>query len=228
MVVTDVQVRTLRNWLGKEASLTLSAAKAGMDRKTARKYRYTDQLPSQRQAAAPPRDWRTRDDPFADVWGEVVELLEQATGWEAKTLFEEMQRRHPDRFADGQLRTLQRRVKQWLAIHGPDKEVFFAQEHPPGRLGASDFTHMTELGVTIASQPFAHLVYHFVLTHSNWEHVTLCFTESFESFSAGFQNAVWGFGRRAGATSHRPHELGGASLRYRGVHAPLSRVDGSL
>jgi hypothetical protein len=72
--------------------------------------------------------------------------------------------------------------------------VFFAQDHPPGRLGASDFTHMTELGVTIRGRPFAHLVYHFVLTHSNWEHVTVCFTESFESFSAGFQNAVWALG----------------------------------
>src|SRR3977135_939814 len=101
MVVTDAQVRTMRSWLGKEASLTLSAAKAGMDRKTARKYRYTDQLPSPQRAEAPARqrvggparDGRTREDPFADVWGEVVELLEQATGWEAKTLFEEVQRR---------------------------------------------------------------------------------------------------------------------------------------
>ena len=75
MVVTDAQVRMMRSWLGKEASLTLSAAKAGMDRKTARKYRYTEQLPSERQAQAPPRDWRTREDPFAEVWGEVVELL---------------------------------------------------------------------------------------------------------------------------------------------------------
>jgi hypothetical protein len=182
----------------QEASLTLSAAKAGMDRKTARRYRYSDQLPSQRRADAPPRDWRTRPDPFADVWGEVVELLEQATGWEAKTLFEEVQRRHPGRFADGQLRTLQCRVKQWRATHGPDKEMFFTQDNPPGRLGASDFTHMTELGVTIQGQPFAHLVYHFVMTHSNWEHVTVCFTESFESFSAGFQNAILGPGRRAG------------------------------
>jgi hypothetical protein len=83
------------------------------------------------------------------------------------------------------LRTLQRRVKQWRARHGPDKEVFFAQEHQPGRLGASDFTHMTDLGVTIDGEPFAHLVYHFVLTYSNWEHVTLCFSESFESFCEG-------------------------------------------
>ena len=125
------------------------------------------------------------------MWNEVEALLDQGPGWEAKTLFEEMQRRYPGRFAEGQLRTLQRRVKTWRAMRGPDKEVFFAQQHVPGRLGASDFTHLTELGVTIHGQPFAHLVYHFVLTYSNWEHVTLCFSESFESFCDGFQNAVW-------------------------------------
>ena len=59
------------------------------------------------------------------------------------------QTEHPGRFADGQVRTLQRRLKQWRALHGPAKEVFFAQVHHPGRLCASDFTHCTELGVTI-------------------------------------------------------------------------------
>ncbi len=193
-MVTDRQVRMLWSWLGKEASLRLAAAKAGMDRKTARKYRHTDMLPSRRAAEAPPQSYRTRDDPFAAVWPEVEELLEAGSGWEAKTLFEELQRRYPGRFADGQLRTLQRRVKHWKATRGPAKEVFFAQIHPPGRLGASDFTRLNDLDVTINGQPFAHLVYHFVLTHSNWEHVTLCFSESFESFSIGFQNAAWALG----------------------------------
>jgi hypothetical protein len=193
-MVTDQEVRMLRSWLGKEASLTFAAAKAGMDRKTARKYRQGGQLPSRLAEQKPARYWQTRPDPFAEVWNEVESLLEQEAGWEAKTLFEELQRRHPGRFSDGQLRTLQRRVKQWRARRGPDKEVFFAQEHQPGRLGASDFTHMTDVGVTIDGQPFAHLVYHFVLTYSNWEHVTVCFSESFESFCDGFQNAVWTLG----------------------------------
>jgi hypothetical protein len=193
-MVTDQQVRTLQSWLGKEASLTLAAAKAGMNRETARKYRHGDRLPSRLAEQAPARTWRTRRDPFVDVWSEVEALLESGSGWEAKTLFEELQRRYPERFAAGQLRTLQRRVKQWRATRGPDKEVFFAQQHEPGRLGASDFTHMTDLGVTISGEPLAHLVYHFVLTYSNWEHVTLCFSESFESFAEGFQNAVWALG----------------------------------
>jgi len=194
MVVRDEQVRILWDWLGKEASLTFSAAKAGMDRKTARKYRTGSRLPSQLAEQSAARTWRTREDPFADVWSEVEALLEEGPGWEAKTLFEELQRRHPNRFAEGQLRSLQRRIKQWRATRGPDKEVFFAQHHLPGRLGASDFTHMTSLSVTINGEPFAHLVYHFVLTYSNWEHVTVCFSESFESFCDGFQNAVWTLG----------------------------------
>jgi hypothetical protein len=138
---------------------------------------------------------RTRPDPFVDVWDEVQELLRENSGLEAKTVFEYLQRQNPGRFQDGQLRTLQRRVKGWRATEGPAKEVFFAQQHPPGRLGASDFTHMEELGVTIAGQSFPHLIYHFVLTYSNWEAGTVCFSESFESLSEGLQNALWALGK---------------------------------
>ena len=124
-------------------------------------------------------------------------------------MFADLQRRFPGRFADGQLRTLQRRVKRWRALHGPAKEVFFAQVHHPGRLCASDFTHCTDLRVTIAGTPFDHLIYHFVLTYSNWETGTICFAESFESLSEGLQNALWRTGRRAAAAPHRPADGGG-------------------
>src|SRR5262249_58009739 len=110
MVVTDGQVKTLRAWLGKEASLTFAAAKAGMDRKTARKYRQAEQLPSEMAEQRPPRTWRTREDSFAEGWGEVEELLEAGAGWEAKTLFEGLQRRYPGRFTAAPLRSLPRRV----------------------------------------------------------------------------------------------------------------------
>jgi hypothetical protein len=93
------------------------------------------------------------------------------------------------------VRTLQRRVKHWRATEGPSREVFFVQQHHPGRLAASDFTHMEELGVTIQGQSFPHLIYHFVLTYSNWEMGTVCFSESFESLSEGLQNALWTLGK---------------------------------
>jgi hypothetical protein len=92
-------------------------------------------------------------------------------------------------------------VKQWLALHGPSREVFFPQQHEPGVLASSDFTHMDELQVTIDRQPFAHMLYHFVLTYSNWETVVICYSESFESLSNGLQTALW--------------ELGGVPRRHR-------------
>jgi hypothetical protein len=192
ILVTDKQVRRLFA-LGKtETNLETAAAKAGMDAKTARKYRRLGRVPSE---LTPEKRWRTREDPFHEVWGEVRSLLEVNPGLEGKTIFEYLQRCYAGRFGEGQLRTLQRRVKVWRATEGPVKEVFFAQRHQPGRLSASDFTHMSELGITIQGQSFPHLIYHLVLTYSNWESATVCFSESFESLCEGFQNAVWNSGK---------------------------------
>jgi transposase InsO family protein len=174
-----------------EKTLSLAASKAGMCEQTARKYRLSSKLPSE---SAQPHDWRTRPDPFAEVWDEVKEQLVLNAGLEAKTLFEDLQRRYPGKFSDGQLRTLQRRVKTWRALEGPEREVFFAQEHPPGALCQSDFSHMAELGITIGGQVFEHLIFHFVLTHSNWETGMVCFSESFENLSDGLQKALWELG----------------------------------
>jgi len=194
----DAQVLRLRELLGAKLPLSLAAMKAGMDAKTARKYRDAERLPSE---SFIPRTWRTREDPFQDVWPELRDQLERAPGLQAKTLFEDLQRRYPGRFPDNQLRTLQRKVKAWRATEGPAKEVFFDQVHSPSELGASDFTCMNELHVTLAGQAFDHLIYHFVLTYSNWETGTVCFSESFESLSQGLQNALW--------------ELGGVPLAHR-------------
>ena len=191
-MVTDKQVRRLFALVKTEANQEVAAAKAGMDAKTARKYLRQRRLPSEQ---APLPRWRTRADPFEEVWGEVQPLLEVNPGLEAKAVFEYLQRCYPGQFQDGQLRTLQRRVKVWRGTEGPSKEVFFAQRHQPGQLGASDFTHMSDLGVTIQGQSFAHLLYHFVLTYSNWETGTVCFSESFESLCTGFQNAIWELGK---------------------------------
>lgn len=111
------------------------------------------------------------------------EQLSANPGLEAKTTFAALQRKYPERLADGQLRTLQRKVKHWRATEGPAQEVYFTQEHWPGELCESDFTHLTELGITIGGQPFVHMRYQFVLTYSNWETGTLCFSESFAALS---------------------------------------------
>ncbi len=187
-MISDKQVRRLRELMERDKRLNIGAAQAGMDEKTARKYLRAGKLPSEMAAE---HTWRTREDPFAELWGEAKTLLELNEGLEAKTLFEHFQRLDPGQYADGQLRTFQRKVKQWRGLEGSAKEVFFAQEHHPGRLCESDFTYMHELGVTIGGLPFDHLIYHFVLTYSNWETGSICFGESLESLSEGFQNAVW-------------------------------------
>jgi hypothetical protein len=190
-VVSDKQVRRLWKLMQEDDKLAVAAAKVGVDEKTARKYLRSERLPSE---MVQPHTWRTREDPFEEVWAEIRVFLELNPGLEAKTLFEYFQRRYPGRFADGQLRTLQRAVRRWRAVEGPPKEVFFAQEHKPGRLCQSDFTYMHELGVTIGGEVFDHLIYHFVLTYSNWESGTICFSESYESLSEGLQAAVWELG----------------------------------
>ena len=191
-MITDQQVQKLRRLDGDGVPKEVAASRAGMDAKTARKYRRLGLFPSEVERMD--RDWRTRPDAFAELWPELEQSLRAEPGLEAKTLFDDLRRRHPGRFADGQLRTLQRRLKRWRAECGPAKEVFFAQVHHPGRLAASDFTHCTGLGVTINGSPFAHLIYHFVLTYSNWETGTVCFSESYESLSEGLQNALWELG----------------------------------
>jgi hypothetical protein len=220
-VVTDRQVRRLRKLI-QGHGLSVAAAKAGMDEKTARKYLRQGKLPSE---SRPERTWRTREDPFEEVWPELSELLTVNPGLEAKTLFGHLQREHPGRFQDGQLRTLQRRVKYWRATEGPPREVYFEQVHEPGKLCQSDFTHMSSLGVTIAGERFDHLVYHFVLTYSNWEAGTICFSESFESLSQGLQNALWELGGvprehqsdRMSAAVHQMDHPEEFTQKYRGL-----------
>jgi hypothetical protein len=190
-MVTDKQVGRLFRLMQMETTLAEAGLKTGMDVKTARKYRRLGRLLSEVVRA---HTWRTRKDPFAEVWDEARRQLELNPGLEAKTLFEAMQRESPGRFADGLLRTFQRRVRRWRGLEGPAQEVFFAQVHEPGRLCQSDFTNVSALGITLAGQRLDHLLYHFVLTYSNWETCTVCFSESFESLCEGLQNALWELG----------------------------------
>jgi len=222
--ITDVHVRRLFRLLDQGSPLSRAAAKVGIDRKTARRYWTLKRLPS--ELPPPARDWRTRTDPFAEVWPAVEAQLQTAPALQAKTLFAWLQRQHPGRFADGQLRSLQRRIHDWRAMHGPAKEVYFDQVHHPGRLCASDFTHMDSLGVTIGGQPFPHLVYHLVLTYSNWESVTICFSESFASLSAGLQNALWELG--GVPQRHRSDRMSAAVNNLSERHEFTARYEGLL
>ena len=186
--ISDLQVNKYKALRG-EHSQEAAAAKTGISVASARRVESAQSLPSQR----PARHWRTRADPLGEVWAtEVVPMLEGAPSLMAVTLLEELQRRHPERFADSVLRTLQRRVGQWRAEHGGEREIYFAQEHPPGRLGLSDFTVADELDISLDGLPFPHRLYQFALAHSGWRHVRVVLGgESFQSLAAGLQDALW-------------------------------------
>ena len=112
----------------------------------------------------------------------------------ATTILEWLDERYPGRFGRSQLRTLQRRTRDYRALHGPDREVYFQQDHPPGREAQVDFTHCTELGVTIGGEPFRHLLFHLVLSHSGWRYAEVCFGETFGALVQGLQGALWELG----------------------------------
>jgi transposase len=210
--------------LNEGETLDRAAIKAGMSENTARRYRKG----AERKGSRAPRTYRTRIDPFEAVWPEVEKMLEAAPGLEAKTILARLQEQPDSTFTDGQLRTLQRRIKRWRVEHGPHKEVMFPQEHRPGEYGQSDFTSMNDLGITIDGEPFDHLVYHFVLPYSQWETGMVCFSESFETLIAGFQRAVGELGRvprkhRTDNLSAATHDLKDGrrafNERYRGAMA---------
>jgi hypothetical protein len=203
--ITDQQV-CLYMKIRKNKSQVLAAARTGISERSARRIESSVALPSQNRR----RYWRSRIDPFAEVWeSEVVPLLQHAPKLMAITLLRKLQDDHPDRFPDGMLRTLQRHIRQWRAVAGPPREVFFPQDHAPGHRGLSDFTAMGELRITIAEAPFAHLLYHFVLAFSRWEHVEVVEGgESFEALSKGLQNALWQAG--GAPQEHRSDSLSAA------------------
>jgi Mu transposase, C-terminal domain len=192
VAATNAQVRKLMEEYQKHGGIGRASMRAGMDRKTARKYVREGKLPSELKK---PHTWRTREDPFEDDWPRIEAMLGDAPELEAVTVFDHLLGEDPDRYEPGQLRTLQRRVRQWRAQRGPDREVFFAQEHRPGEAMQTDFTNANELEVTIGGEPFDHMLCHSVLPYSNWDWATVCHSESIASLRRGVQSALFRLGK---------------------------------
>jgi hypothetical protein len=173
--------------------------------RTGRTYERLGALPGHLK---PPRAYRTRPNPFADDWPWVVEQLTRDPALQAKTLFGLLDERRPGHYRAVQLRTLQRHIAAWRLAHGPERDVIFPQVHRPGMVAQSDFTHLSELGVTIGGVPFPHLLFHLVFTYSNVEAVRLSLSESFEALVEGLEAALW----QAGGVprQHRTDHLGAA------------------
>jgi transposase InsO family protein len=183
----------------------IAAAKAGFSTATAYRIDADTRLPSQKKA---PRS-RRRPDPLGEVWdSEVVPLLKSTPGLRPVAIFDEIRRRHPE-IGAGIRRTLERRIRIWRAIHGAEQDVIFRQEHPPGRLGLSDFTDLRDRGVRVAGVAFDHRLYHFRLAFSGWEHAHVVLGgESFVALAEGLQNALWALGRAP--LQHRSDSLSAA------------------
>ncbi len=138
------------------------------------------------------RHWRTRADPLAEVWESVlVPMLEKAPQLEPQTLLLHLEQLRPGEEWYRRKRTLQRRVEQWRALHGPAQEVMFLQEHRAGVLGISDFTLLKGEPITVAGEVLDHRLFHFRLPYSGWCHVAVIHGgESFIALSEALQNAL--------------------------------------
>jgi transposase InsO family protein len=202
--VTDHQMRlymTFRQTNGPP----VAAARASISAATAYRFEQDRRFPSHKQQAR----GRRRPDPLSDFFdAEVVPMLKAGPELRAVAIFEEMRRRHPDLSA-GVRRTLERRIRAWRALHGAEREVIFRQVHEPGRMGLSDFTDMTELGVTIAGVRLDHRLYHFRLAYSGFEHAHVILGgESYVALAEGLQNALWALG--GAPLEHRSDSLSAA------------------
>ncbi len=221
-MITDSQVKLLRHKRMEGKTQIAAAAAVGICADTARRWE-KGLLPSETKK---PRTWRTRPDDFETVWESLVVPLLKADEegcLEAKTILEHLETVCPGEFRWTQLRTLQRRLRDWKALHGPEKEVIFPQEHVPGREAALDFTDGTKLGVTICGQLLVHLLFLFKLSFSGWTWICVAFGETFEALVSGLQGALWDLGGNTRIIRHdnlsaATHELkkgGGRSLTKR-------------
>lgn len=167
---------------------------------------------------------RSTPDPLAPVWEQELEpLLRQQPRLKPMTLFEYLQDRYPGQY-EQVLRTLQRRVRQWQAVHGASPEVMFPLRHEPGELGLSDFTELKDVQITIGGKGFEHLIYHYRLAYSGWQYAQVIQGgESFVALSEGLQNALSACG--GVPKQHRTDSLSAAYRNLRGKQdKPLTQL----
>src|SRR5271166_2362536 len=173
--ITDHQMRLYMSYR-QTHDTAVAAAKASFSTATGYRIENDPRLPSQKKM---PRG-RRRPDPLAKIWdAEVVPILKAAPGIRSIAVFDEIRRRHPG-LNPNIRRTLERRMRTWRAVEGPEQDVIFRQEHEPGR---------------IAGIALEHRLYHFRLAFSGFEHAHVVLGgESFVALAEGLQNALWALG----------------------------------
>lgn len=187
MTATDAQVRIIMRERQKGRTKEQAAASANLrSRKTVTKYEGLEKLPSELKQ---PRRHRTRQDPFVEDWPTMERMLGDAPNLEAKALFEWLCEQHSGRYPPGQLRSFQRHVATWRALHR-EQVAILEQIHRPGEVLQTDGTWLTELGVTIQGQPFKPVLIHSVLPYSNWEWGRIAQSESLAALHLGLRSTV--------------------------------------
>ena len=189
----SLSLRIKERYMAKRSgglSQQIAADAVGMSVRSAQRIDRGDHQPQNQPQCG--RSWRTRADPLAEVWDSVlVPMLEKAPQLEPQTLLLHLEQIRPGEEWFRRKRTLQRRVEQWQALHGPGQEVMFMQEHLAGVLGISDFTLLKGQPITIAGVVLEHRLFHFRLPFSGWCHVEVIHGgESFVALSEALQNAL--------------------------------------
>ena len=212
MACTLKQIQLLMKY-SKTLTLEAAALKAGMSLRTARRYmRSGGQMVESKEWK-----WRqTHKDVFADIWLDIEEMLRNEPGLQGQTLMQWLIDFDEDKYCWTQLRTLQRRIRKWRALKGPDQDVIFPQIHIPGKQSQSDWTHCNKLGVKIGGQPFEHMLFHFMLPYSRWETAFISYSESFDSLTMGYAKATAELG--ATTQEHRTDNLTAAVTNYGNSH----------
>ena len=203
--ITKKQVKIYMETRKSGKTQLISSAKAGISERSGRAIEK-----GRHKGANAIRHWRTRKDPLVEVWGkELVPMLEASPLLTPITLLEYLQDKYSDSYPDSLLRTLERRIKNWRVLCGPDKEVIFRQIHEPGRLGLSDFTKLKGIIITIANKPLNHLLYHFRLAYSKWSYLKVILGgESYTALAEGLQESLWRLG--GSPLEHRTDSLSAA------------------
>jgi len=204
--ITQQQVKLYMKSRTEGNTQEVSSAKSGMSVRTGRMIEQGKRTNPHHKK----RHWRTRKDPFLKVWqSELVPMLEESPALQAITLLEYLQQQYPGKYEDSLLRTIQRRVKRWRSLYGPEKEVMFRQQHYPGQQALSDFTQLKRVTITIAGQPFKHLLYHFRLIYSKWSYMKVIIGgESYTALAEGLQEALNSLG--GSPFEHRTDSLSAA------------------
>ncbi|MBL4901132.1 MAG: IS21 family transposase [Desulfocapsa sp.] len=194
--INSEQVKVYMEARAKNTTQKKASARSGISERSGRRIDNGELQPAGRGK----RYWRTRKDPFRNVWdNEIVPLLEKESELTPVTLFEQLQKDYPGEYPDSKLRTFQRKVRKWKALYGADREVMFRQHQVIGRMGISDFTKLKQFDIRISGVIFHHLLYHFRLAFSGWCSVKVVHGgESFSAFAQGLQDAL----QRLGGSPH--------------------------